>query len=72
LIFFLQGIGQLFPWNAFISASAYFSTRFCGTRYASSFETGSAWGTILLQYWDFCWRYAAKAVYHSGSRYRVA
>jgi solute carrier family 29 (equilibrative nucleoside transporter), member 1/2/3 len=37
-IFFLQGIGQLFPWNAFISASAYFSTRFCGTRYASSFE----------------------------------
>jgi solute carrier family 29 (equilibrative nucleoside transporter), member 1/2/3 len=38
LIFFLQGIGQLFPWNAFISASAYFSTRFCGTRYASSFE----------------------------------
>jgi solute carrier family 29 (equilibrative nucleoside transporter), member 1/2/3 len=38
LIFFLQGIGQLFPWNAFISASAYFSTRFCGTRYESSFE----------------------------------
>ncbi|GMI00666.1 hypothetical protein TrST_g8808 [Triparma strigata] len=29
-IFFMLGVGSLFPWNCFINATAYFSTRFCG------------------------------------------
>ena len=29
-IFYLLGIGQLFPWNAFITATHYYETRFCG------------------------------------------
>ncbi|CAN0132042.1 unnamed protein product, partial [Phaeothamnion confervicola] len=33
-----QGIGQLFPWNAFISATEYFGRRLCGTAYADNFE----------------------------------
>jgi hypothetical protein len=28
--FFLSLIGNLFPWNAFITAATYFSERFCG------------------------------------------
>jgi len=30
-IFFMMGLGTLFPWNAFITATSYFSSRFCGT-----------------------------------------
>lgn len=30
-IFFMMGLGTLFPWNAFINATSYFSARFCGT-----------------------------------------
>jgi hypothetical protein len=37
-IFFLEGIGYLFPWNACITAAAYFKGRFCGTSFQSSFE----------------------------------
>ncbi len=37
-IMFYQGIGQLFPWNAFITASAYFGARFCTTEFAFDFE----------------------------------
>ncbi|GMH71456.1 hypothetical protein TrLO_g3897 [Triparma laevis f. longispina] len=29
-IFFMLGVGSLFPWNCFINATAYFSSRFCG------------------------------------------
>lgn len=38
LICFLQGVGMLFPWNAFITATDYFSDRFNGTSYESSFS----------------------------------
>ena len=36
--FFWQGIGSLFPWNAFITSSYYFRTRFCNTPYEHNFE----------------------------------
>ncbi len=38
LIMFVQGIGRLFPWNVFITASSYFGQRFCNTPYAGDFE----------------------------------
>ena len=37
-IFFLLGIGSLLPWNAFITASAYYKARFCGTPFFVNFE----------------------------------
>jgi len=37
--FFWQGVGSLFPWNAFINSSFYFHHRFCGTPYADNFES---------------------------------
>ena len=37
-IFYLQGIGQLFPWNAFITATSYYKSRFCGSPHARDFE----------------------------------
>lgn len=37
-IMFWQGVGQLFPWNAFITAAAYFGARFCTTDMANDFE----------------------------------
>ena len=37
-IMFWQGVGQLFPWNAFITAAAYFGSRFCKTNMANDFE----------------------------------
>jgi len=37
-IMFCQGVGQLFPWNAFITASLYFSERFCSTPFRFDFE----------------------------------
>ena len=36
-IMFYQGIGNLLPWNAFITAAAYFKGRFCGTSLESKF-----------------------------------
>ena len=44
-IFFLQGVGSLFSWNALISATAYFGSRTCGTAFDSKFESwlGIAW-----------------------------
>lgn len=33
-----QGIGQLFPFNAFINAEDYFRRRFCGSSFETSFE----------------------------------
>lgn len=38
IIMFWEGLGNLFPWNAFITASAYFATRFCGTAFETNFE----------------------------------
>ena len=37
-IFFFLGLGNLFPWNTFITASYYFADRFCGTSFESNFE----------------------------------
>jgi len=34
----LQGIGMLFPWNAFITEENYFHFRFCGTSFEANFE----------------------------------
>lgn len=38
-IFFILGLGNLLPWNAFITASSYYQNRFCGTMYENSFES---------------------------------
>lgn len=35
---FYLGVAMLFPWNAFITASGYFETRFCGSSFANDFE----------------------------------
>lgn len=37
-IMFWEGVGNLFPWNAFITASSYYAQRFCGTSFEDSFE----------------------------------
>ena len=37
-ICFWQGLGNLFPWNAFITAAHYFAVRFCGTMFEENFE----------------------------------
>jgi len=33
-----SGVGNLFPWNAFITASNYYAERFAGTSFEDSFE----------------------------------
>jgi equilibrative nucleoside transporter 1/2/3 len=38
LIMFFLGVGNLFPWNAFITASGYYANRFCATPFESNFE----------------------------------
>jgi equilibrative nucleoside transporter 1/2/3 len=38
LIMFFLGVGNLFPWNAFITASGYYANRFCGTSFEDNFE----------------------------------
>jgi len=37
-IMFWEGLGNLFPWNAFITAAGYYAVRFCGTSFADNFE----------------------------------
>jgi solute carrier family 29 (equilibrative nucleoside transporter), member 1/2/3 len=39
VIFFILGLGNLLPWNAFITASSYYESRFCNTTYEDSFES---------------------------------
>lgn len=38
IIMFYEGVGNLFPWNAFITASNYYGARFCGTSFETTFE----------------------------------
>jgi equilibrative nucleoside transporter 1/2/3 len=52
-LFVLQGVGQLVPWNAIITASSYYSRRLCSTAFASNFESTfgfvySAFGVLGL------------------------
>lgn len=37
ILLFLNGLGQLFPWNVFITASSYFGNRLCDTSYEKTF-----------------------------------
>jgi len=37
IIMLVQGVGTLFPWNCFISASVYYNLRLCGSPYEASF-----------------------------------
>ena len=48
IIFFIQGIGMLLPWNFFITASEYFSYKFRGNRSISQhFEQAFSLGSML-------------------------
>jgi equilibrative nucleoside transporter 1/2/3 len=38
-VFFLQGIGMLFPWNVFITANEYFKIRFKGSDFGDNFQS---------------------------------
>jgi solute carrier family 29 (equilibrative nucleoside transporter), member 1/2/3 len=38
IIILLEGAGNLFPWNVFITAAAYFGARFCGSAFEDNFE----------------------------------
>ena len=38
-ILYLQGVGCLFPWNAFITKTDYYNLAFRGSEYESSFES---------------------------------
>ena len=48
-ILFLQGLGNLFPFNTFITASNYFTMRFCGTFYERNFENYFSIMTMISQ-----------------------
>jgi hypothetical protein len=38
IIFFIQGLGMLYPWNVLINAAPFFTVRFKGTTYEYVFE----------------------------------
>jgi equilibrative nucleoside transporter 1/2/3 len=39
MLFLFLGIGSLFPWNAFITASSYFGDRFCNSVHENNYES---------------------------------
>ena len=49
IIFILLGIGNLLPWNAFITASYYFKQRFCNTMFVDNFESYFSLGASFSQ-----------------------
>ncbi len=49
IIMFYEGVGNLFPWNAFITASSYYSQRFCGTQFEGNFENFFSFSYTLSQ-----------------------
>ena len=42
-------MGNLFPWNAFITASAYFAARFCGSSFSDNFENYFSFSYTMSQ-----------------------
>lgn len=42
-------VGNLFPWNAFITASSYFAVRFCGSMFGDNFENYFSFAYTLSQ-----------------------
>lgn len=49
LIMAFLGLGQLLPWNAFITASGYFAQRFCNSIYENNFENWFSLAFTLSQ-----------------------
>jgi equilibrative nucleoside transporter 1/2/3 len=49
IIMFYEGVGNLFPWNAFITAAAYFAARFCGSFFSDNFENYFSFAYTLSQ-----------------------
>ncbi len=49
IIMFYEGVGNLFPWNAFITAAAYYSIRFCGSQFEDNFENYFSFAYTLSQ-----------------------
>eukprot|EP01041_Mallomonas_annulata_P012411 gene12411-26109_t len=48
-VFFWQGLGNLFPWNAFITASNYYTMRLCGTDLQHNFVVYFSNSYTILQ-----------------------
>ena len=49
LIMFYLGLGNLLPWNAFITAAGYFTARFCGTNFVDTFENYFSFSFTIAQ-----------------------
>jgi solute carrier family 29 (equilibrative nucleoside transporter), member 1/2/3 len=49
IIMFWEGLGNLFPWNAFITAAGYFASRFCGTAFSENFENFFSLSFMMAQ-----------------------
>jgi solute carrier family 29 (equilibrative nucleoside transporter), member 1/2/3 len=70
-IFFWLGLGNLFPWNTFITASYYFAARFCGTSFEETFENYFSVSFTLTQTIGlaltirYCegWNFSSKVIY---------
>ena len=70
-IFFFLGLGNLFPWNAFISVPAYFGNRFCGTYIENTFENFfslaynlfQTFGLIITVAYAHNWSLQTKVIY---------
>ena len=63
-VFFMQGMGMLFPWNVYITANAYFALRLKDTEFKSNFEN-----LFSLTYTVFNFIFLWLAVRYGKSRY---
>ena len=59
IIFFMLGVGTLFPWNAFITATTYFAARFCGTARSHDYLSffGVTFNVFEVSALAYCVRY---------------